>query len=410
MSEPRILQIVHDHPAFTSGGTEWMAHDLTEALKRRGLRTTLLAATTALSRPESEPGSLERCGVDLLLRTGRYDSFTMTRLDGTAWTVSLDRVLAETKPDIVHLHGLDRIGSEVVGFVRAHRPSAKIVLTLHDFQLICAHEGLMVTSEGALCHGASPDACRRCLPQLTLARHALRRAHLKAALAGVDLFVAPSRFLRDRFIAWGIPAERMAIVPNGVPAAATAAPPERGDRFAFFGNLADHKGVHVLLDAAARLAGSDAGVRITLHGGFSWSARDERARFAAALERAAPVAQHRGPYDRADLPALLAGTDWVVVPSTWWENAPLVILEAQRAGRPVICSGIGGMAEMVTDGVTGLHVPPGDAAALAETLIRAADAGLCRRLAEGIRPPADTDDMAGACLGLYRRLLEKVPA
>ena len=83
--------------------------------------------------------------------------------------------------------------------------------------------------------------------------------------------------------------------------------------------------------------------------------------------------------------------DWIVVPSIWWENAPLVIHEARAAGRPVICSGIGGMAELVEDGVDGLHVPPGDAAALAETHARrATDPDLWARLAGRPRRPSDT--------------------
>lgn len=403
----RILQIVHDHPAFTNGGTEWIAHDLTQALRQRGSPTTLLAAATALQRPDAQPGTIERLGDGYLLRTGRYDTFSMTRLDGTAWVGAMDRLLAECRPEIVHLHGLDRIGAEIVPYLRARLPHARLVLTLHDMQIPCARDGLMVTAEGGLCRGASPDGCRRCLPQLPVARHALRTAHLQAVLAGIDRFVAPSRFLKDRFVAWGLESARIAVVPNGVPVTSAPGLPTRGDRFAFFGNIAEHKGVHVLLEAAARCARAGADLQVTLHGGFTWAAADARERFATALERAAPVAQHLGPYDRRDLPSLLARTDWVVVPSTWWENAPLVILEAQAAGRPVICSGIGGMAELVTDGVDGLHVPPGDAAALAETLTRAADASLCRALAQNVRPPSDLGAMADAYLDLYGSLLRE---
>ncbi len=409
MSDPRILQIVHDHPAFTSGGTEWIAHDLTTGLRRLGATATLVAASTSLSRPEAEPGALEAFGGDFLLRTGAYDAFSMTRADGPAWVASLSRLLADVRPDIVHLHGLDRIGADAVHAIRAYRPQARIVLTLHDFQPICARDGLMVTGEGALCHGVSPGGCRTCLPQLSVARHALREARLKSVLSQVDLFIAPSRFLKARYAAWGLDEGRIAIVANGVPGE-TGEPPVRGDRFAFFGNLAEHKGIHVLLDAAARIARRGGTLRIAVHGGFTWAAADERRRFAEAVERAAPVVHHHGPYDRGDLAGLMAQTDWVVVPSTWWENAPLVILEAQRARRPVICTGIGGMAEAVAHGVTGLHVPRGDPAALAETIETAADAALCRRLSENIRPPDDVDAMARAHLGHYRRLLRKVPA
>src|SRR5262249_57931996 len=62
-----------------------------------------------------------------------------------------------------------------------------------------------------------------------------------------------------------------------------------------------------------------------------------------------------GRYAHGDLPRLMANIDWVIVPSIWWENSPLVIQEAFAYGKPVICSDIGGMAEKVTDRVNGLH-------------------------------------------------------
>ncbi len=80
-----------------------------------------------------------------------------------------------------------------------------------------------------------------------------------------------------------------------------------------------------------------------------------------------------GRYDRTRVAGeLMAEVDWVIVPSIWWENSPLVIQEAFTYGRPVICSGIGGMAEKVTDGVNGLHFRVGDPRSLAETMRRAA--------------------------------------
>ena len=67
----------------------------------------------------------------------------------------------------------------------------------------------------------------------------------------------------------------------------------------------------------------------------------------------------------------MASVDWVVVPSIWWENSPLVIQEAFLHGRPVICSDIGGMAEKVDDGVNGLHFRTGDPRSLAQAIRRA---------------------------------------
>jgi glycosyltransferase involved in cell wall biosynthesis len=102
----------------------------------------------------------------------------------------------------------------------------------------------------------------------------------------------------------------------------------------------------------------------------------------------------------------MQAVDWVVVPSVWWENAPLVIEEARAAGRPVIVSGIGGLAEAVRHDIDGLHVPPGDAASLAETLAMASgDAALWDRLSRAGRPRAYASFM-DAHLRCYRGLRE----
>ena len=173
-----------------------VADNLTRALDARdGASARLLVAATALHRPEAEPGSLGALGEDLVLRVGTYDRFSMMRRDGLAWIDALGRLLDQLRPDVVHLHGLDRIGAGVLPVIRRHAPRARVVLTLHDYQFICVNDGLMLTApEGARCHGARPDACRRCVPDLDAAHHALRKAALIAILQGVDAFVAPSAF------------------------------------------------------------------------------------------------------------------------------------------------------------------------------------------------------------------------
>src|SRR5262249_8542607 len=92
-----------------------------------------------------------------------------------------------------------------------------------------------------------------------------------------------------------------------------------------------------------------------------------------------------GQYEAPQITRLMADFDWVVVPSIWWENSPLVIQEAFSRGRPVICSDIGGMAEKVSDGVDGLHFRVNDPFSLAETIRRAVSApGLWETLHRGI--------------------------
>jgi glycosyltransferase involved in cell wall biosynthesis len=411
----RVLTIVHDHPSRTTGGTEIAASALSRALAERdGISSRLMAVTTRLHDPDAQPGSLGAEGNDFLLCTGSYDRFTMLRQDGSAWIDALARVLALVRPEVVHLHGVDRLGAEAIPAIRRLAPRARLVMTLHDYQLICPNDGLLLTvPDGMRCKGATPDGCRRCFPELAANRHSLRRAHLLALLRCVDRFVAPSAFLRDRFIAWGLELDRIELIPNAValPAAGKPTPREHPNRFAFFGNLAPHKGADVLLDAACRLKARGEAVEIALHGGVGPGQEAFRAAVTAAVAEAAPVARIVGRYHRADLPALMAGTDWVIVPSIWWENAPLSILEAKASGLPVIVSSIGGMAELVADGVDGLHVPPGDPLALADVIARAAvDRMLHRKLSRASRVRWSFEDHVEAHLDLFRTLSRRVAA
>src|SRR5438067_2451574 len=96
-------------------------------------------------------------------------------------------------------------------------------------------------------------------------------------------------------------------------------------------------------------------------------------KIAALLEETTRSVTLAGKYDSSDLPHLMRDIDWVVVPSIWWENSPLVIQEAFLHGRPVICSNVGGMAEKVDNGVNGLHFRVGGPVLLAQVIREAAN-------------------------------------
>lgn len=408
----RILTIAHDHPDWTNGGVEIVAAALTRAFAATpGVAARLLVASTAHQRPDAVPGALEAVGGDLALRTGVYDAFMLQRRDGVDWLEGLARAVALARPDVVHLHGLDRLGAEIVPALRRAAPRARLVLTLHDYQFICALDGLMVTAEGAQCRGATPDACRRCLPAISTGRHALRRAHLAATLDGIDLFLAPGRALRDAHVAWGLDPGRVVLVDNPAP----EAPPEgvrplgAPTRFAFFGALAAHKGAGLLLDAAARLQGT--GATVTLHGGFRPGDDAFRAEALRLMAAAGGVAAHHGPYAQADVVRLMRRADWIVTPSLWREGAPLVILEAQAAGRPVICADLAGMTDLVRHGVDGLCFPAGDAAAMAGLMSAVAgDRALWDRLAAAQLRRPTAAEAARRHLDLFAHLAAESPA
>lgn len=406
----RVMFLLHAHPDLQAGGTEIFARDLFRTLRARGVPGLLLAGTAAHQRPASPGTPFQAIGGaadEVLAWTGGFDPFFLSQIDLHGLSHPFAQLLREQRPDVVHIHHVMTLGVEIIGLIRRCLPNTRIVMTLHDYYAICANDGQMVTQAGALCHTARPDACRSCFPERSLTDFKLRDLHIGQALDQVDHFVAPSRFLRDRFIAAGLAPNRISVVPNGFPSVepAPARRDLRRDRFAFFGHINRFKGATVALEASTLLSEQGIAHGLSLYGGSDHQTEQTLARFAAARAKA-PDANYRGSYRRTDIPRLIAGADWVVFPSEWWENAPLVINEAFQHWRPVICSAIGGALELVQDGVNGLHFPVGDAASLAAAMRSAIEEpGLWQRLVDGITAPVGIDDSASRHLELYGELL-----
>lgn len=407
----RILVAAHNHPALHHGGTEIFAHDLFRAYQRAGHEALFLGATNQIHR-EVRPGTsfqgLGGAEDEVLLWSGHFDRFYMSQIDLYGVVPDLVELLRDFRPDVVHIHHLLLIGAEFPHIVRRTLPNCRIVMTLHDYYPICHHDGLMVRTSGKeLCHVASPDRCHACFKDIPLDRFALRERHLKALLRAVDRFVAPSHFLRQRFAEWGLAEDAIGVIPNGLPRRETRSRTHAGvDRFVFgyFGNLNPWKGVTVLLEAARQLIDAKIKFELRVHGGAPFQSEAFVDGIGRLFAETAPTVQHRGPYRREDVAGLMAAVDCTLVPSIWWENAPLVIQEAQARGRPVIASNIGGMAEMVEDGVNGLTVPPNDPRALACAMRRILEEpGLQHHLSRNARAPDAIDTTA-------RRYLELVEA
>jgi glycosyltransferase involved in cell wall biosynthesis len=406
----RILVVAHNHPDLHPGGTEIFAHDLAQAYREQGCETLFLGATNAIHRQPHPGTSLQATSADgdVLFWSGHFDRFHLSQIDHYGALQDLARLLREYRPDVIHVHHLILIGAEFLTLARRLLPQATIALTLHDYYQICHHDGLMIRpTDRQRCSGGSPSACHGCFPEIGSDRFLLRERFLKTHLSVVDRFVSPSRFLRQRYIDWGLPGERIEVIANARPAQPPVAHrATEGARasFGYFGNLNPWKGALQLLQAARLMQDAGDGFELRIHGGAPFQSESFTAAFAQALSAAGGSVIHCGPYRHDDLPALMAAVDWVVVPSIWWENAPLVIQEAFQHRRPVIASGIGGMAEMVEDGVDGLHVRPGDAADLARVMRRAfTEEGLWARLVVGVAEQPAMADCARAHLALFDR-------
>ncbi len=408
----RILVVAHNHPALHPGGTETVAHELFDAYRRAGHEAMFLGATNRLHR-EPHPGtSFQAIGNDpdeVLLWAGHFDRFNMSQIDLYGMVPDLTSLLETFRPDVVHIHHLLLVGVELPTLVRRVLPDALIVKTLHDYYPICANDGVMMAAPGKPCAATEPGGLCACLPDVTPDRMRLRERFIKTHLAAVDHFTAPSAFLRQAYVGWGLPARDITLVPNGRPQGELAPPRrlplDRRNVFGYFGNLTPWKGVAVLLRACRRLIEAGVEFELRVHGGSPFQSEEFVAEIERLFEETSARVVRLGPYRQQDLPRLMGEVDWVVMPSVWWENAPLVIGEARLHRRPVIASGIGGMAEAVKDGVDGLHVRPNDPADLARVMERAAgDVDLHRRLAAQIRQPPTVDAVAGRLLQLFADL------
>jgi glycosyltransferase involved in cell wall biosynthesis len=413
----RVLQICHNHPRARPGGAEVYAHELHRHLRDSGEWESIFLARSgpphsSETAPEdgSRISSVEGEADEYLLHTEGLDfdwMFGTMRRPEDLYSEDLRRFLLAARPDVVHFQHTLFIGYDAIREVRRTLPGVPILYTLHEFLPICHNKGQMVrTFDRSLCEEASPDRCAECFPGVDPERFLRRERFIRAALDLVDLFVASSATLRERYVEWGIPRERILLEDYGrvpAPLGGTARPAPH-DTLGIFGQVNPYKGVDVLL-RALRALGPEA-PPLRLHGA-NLDLQEHRFRDEiAGLLAAAPSVEDVGPYPPERAGEMMAAVDWVVVPSIWWENSPLVIQEAFAAGRPVICSDIGGMAEKVTDGVNGLHFRVGDPESLAATIRRATTTpGLWDHLREGIPPAHPMAAHAAVLTSTYESLL-----
>jgi glycosyltransferase involved in cell wall biosynthesis len=314
-----------------------------------------------------------------------------------------------------------------------------LVVTLTDFWFLCPQVTLR-RSDGVLCDGHTTAwECLRCLlgashlyqraahrlpaavlaPAFTFASQhpalsrrrglrglaldmAARKARLLPLLEQAATIISPSHFLAEQYRANGL-RRPIQVVPHGHDLRWTAAVqlrPAAGPLvFGYVGRLTEAKGVHVLVEAAAQLA-PDLPVEIHIYGDLT-AEPDYVARL-RALAGASPRVQFKGPFGKAALAQVYNSLDVVVVPSIWYENSPLVIHEAYAAGRPVIASDLGGMAEFTVHGLTGLTFVAGDAAALAQAMTRlATEPGLLNHLRAHLPPVRTIADERQALNTIY---------
>ncbi|HTU55441.1 MAG TPA: glycosyltransferase [Acetobacteraceae bacterium] len=400
----KILEISLFHPELVRGGAQQAAYELFLGMRRAGLDATLLASAD-LSGPKAlfKPGAIIT-GFDgrkneFLFLSDAFDHVWLRNLNIRAlhW---FEEFLRDRNPDIVHFHHFLTFGLELFLIARRALPKARLFLTLHEFLAICRADGHMLrTFDKTLCTEASSVRCHQCFPDTTPEMFRLREDWIKQALGVFDGFIAPTEFVRERYVAWGLPARKVHVVTNAqsdyskldswrLRPPSPADRTRRHNRFAFFGQLVDVKGLGVVFEALDIFAKRyEEALTFEINGSnLKFASEKFRGQFEDFVSGKHGLPErikvtYNGSYAMTDLPARMARIDWVLVPSIWWEIFGLVLSEAFMFRRPPIASRIGGLAERVQNEKNGLLFDAGDADELADIFYRAiTEEGLWKRL------------------------------
>ena len=401
----RILVVSHGHPDFSLGGAEIAAYNLFEAFKNNDdVEDTWFLARA--DRGRGVTGQIhKRRDNEYLWEQGVADWHLMKSAHQESITTWFVDLLKSLKPTIVHIHHYAHIGLEFIRAIKKYDSSIKVYLTLHEYMAICKHNGQMVkTGEGMkLCSSESFDECRGCFPEHTAEDFWLRKHTFKSTFDLADGFISPSEFLRQRYIDWGVNENEIVVIENGQSNLPPLEPRaiqegETRNRFGFFGQVNPYKGIDILLEALRSMSKEERKqVLVEIHGA---NIEAQSGEFQIKIKKLAKkliaegCLRWVGPYRPDEQRNRLQEVDWVVVPSIWWENSPMVIQEAFTAGRPLIVSNIGGMAEKVDDGVNGLHFSARNPQSLAKVMLNATSKTLWMKLSENIKAPISYADCA----------------
>ena len=277
----------------------------------------------------------------------------------------LRAVLRSSRPDVVHIHNTFPLLSASVLYA-CRDAGVPVVATLHNYKLACASGDFF--RDGVVCHdcadgppvGAMRHGCYRGSVAATAPVALASVAHRRAWRTMVAAYACISASQRDLLRGVGLPADRVFVRHNMIPARATVAVTPRPE-VVYAGRLDAAKGVPVLMAGwDAYLAANQApGLSLVIAG--SGPLEDEVRAWAASR----PSVRYAGQLDRDACADAMAAARAVVLPSAWEETFGLAAVEAMALGVAPVAAGHGAFPELITDGVDGVLFRPGDPAALA---------------------------------------------
>lgn len=412
----RILHLTHQYMPEYVGGVELYTRWLTQAQMRAGHQASIFYRRSG-----------EGTGLDSRAEEGVHvwaawngPLTPVRRLRATFWDPSLiplfERVLDETQPEIVHVEHL--MGHPIALINVLQRRRIPFVVTLWDFWWRCANAQLLTNYDQTVCPGPQSHYlnCARCalaragksglgvLSPLLALLMAWRNRRLSQVLRSAAALIAPTPFVEHWYAAHAAPCETLRVLTPGLDRPAALPPRQRGSdglaRFLYVGGLSFQKGIHTLIEAFAGVRGA----------AELWIAGDETfdpAYVARLRELATPQVRFLGRLARSEVWQALVEADVVVVPSLWYETFSFLVSEGFIAGKPVLASRLGPLADRVRDGADGLLLPPGDVVAWREVMQRLVDVpDDLTWMRQSVRPPLSLEEHEAGLADLYTHVIE----
>jgi len=316
----------------------------------------------------------------------------------------LSSLIEEERPDVAHLHNIyHQITPSIINILK--KTGAKVILTLHDYKIICpAYSMINRNSICNKCEGkafwhATANKCQEDLLFKSFLLSAEGYWHKWAkSYDQVDMFLAPSQFMAAIVGKYRVPPDKISMLHNGIDIDRYDYSGEDDGYAVYFGRLSKEKGIETLLRAHHYIS-SKIPLKIIGTGPLM-----------KELEERYTGVEFTGYKSGNALSELVRRASFVVVPSEWYENCSMSVLEAMAYGKPIIGSRIGGIPEQIEDGKTGFLFEMGNVEELAEKMIiLTEDEGLRKKMGKAAREKLEKeyslDSHCNMLMEIYESLL-----
>ncbi|NPU85323.1 MAG: glycosyltransferase [Syntrophaceae bacterium] len=359
----KIIYIIHQFYPMHYTGTEKFLLNLSSSIQRNGHSVKVITYSFY------EDSFYSKSKGNILLHEFLYKGIPVIAykykqmppdmdyaLESNDLTEIADDILQAEKPDLLHVAHPVRTAEFMNAAIRACIP---YVFTLTDFWMLCP-KSILFTSQGSLCSGPlRGDACRADCPEYSYESIVHRLEKSSRLLSAAHCVIAPSRFLGGIFQK-EFPDINLRYIPYGIDYTWIKRNSKRYGtdaarlNFTYAGQLAYHKGVHVLIEAFKRI--SSGNVTLNLYG----SGPSDHEHYLKKISANDPRIVFKGVYSENQVGEIMKDVDVITIPSNWHENNTIVMREALACNVPVVVSSAGGMTEVIRDGENGFIFNMGD--------------------------------------------------